>query len=554
MSELNNNINDINDINDINERIIDERMTRFDKYLEYSGMDRKQYQYDGIKWCLRNELFPPNIFLLQEKIRKEKEEIEISEAIQLNKEIPKRKKPRTIINTRDAYIRGGFLVDEMGLGKTITMIGLMLCNYIKKTLIVLPPILIDQWISQISRTTGYDPLLYYGSNKKKISVEDLNNATIVITTYGAITITKKKLKLLHENPSLLPNIEKDLHKVHWSRIIFDEAHHLRNGNSRSKSIKMLRSNIRWLVSGTPIQNSRRDFNNLCSVLTMAPHFYRNADNLPILTKHYILKRTKKQVGIKIPDVFCDKKIVEWQNACEKELSEELHSWLRIKGKPEKRQDKYLCGLLYDDKGPLPIYVRSRQMCIYPKLLTKIIEELDWVCGWYGIDKKYICFDVYNEALKYNSKMDSVIETILERKDNNNGKIIFCHFKEEIDIIEQRLREGGIDKIAVFDGRIKRNERNIVLTKKNDVLILQIQTGCEGLNLQEHYNEIYFVSAHWNPAVEDQAIARCHRIGQKKEVYVHRFEMGNFIKGEKSLEKHVDGVQINKKIIADEIIP
>jgi SNF2 family DNA or RNA helicase len=90
--------------------------------------------------------------------------------------------------------------------------------------------------------------------------------------------------------------------------------------------------------------------------------------------------------------------------------------------------------------------------------------------------------------------------------------------------------------------------------KNEVLILQIQTGCEGLNLQENYNEIYFVSAHWNPAVEEQAIARCHRIGQKKEVFVFRFEMGGFIEDTKSLEKYVDTVQVNKKAIASEIIP
>ena len=59
--------------------------------------------------------------------------------------------------------------------------------------------------------------------------------------------------------------------------------------------------------------------------------------------------------------------------------------------------------------------------------------------------------------------------------------------------------------------------------------MQIQTGCEGLNLQQNYSEIYFVSPHWNPAVEDQAIARCHRIGQVKPVFVHRFEMQPFDK-------------------------
>jgi SNF2 family DNA or RNA helicase len=87
-----------------------------------------------------------------------------------------------------------------------------------------------------------------------------------------------------------------------------------------------------------------------------------------------------------------------------------------------------------------------------------------------------------------------------------------------------------------------------------VLILQIQTGCEGLNLQENYSEIYFVSPHWNPAVEEQAIARCHRIGQKKEVFVYRFEMGNFVEDLRTIENYVDNVQIRKKHEAAEVIP
>ena len=81
-------------------------------------------------------------------------------------------------------------------------------------------------------------------------------------------------------------------------------------------------------------------------------------------------------------------------------------------------------------------------------------------------------------------------------------------------------------VETFDGRTSESERNSILTRKCDVLILQIQTGCEGLNLQ-HFSEIYFVSPHWNPAVEDQAVARCHRIGQTEEIDVFRFNMCGF---------------------------
>jgi len=81
--------------------------------------------------------------------------------------------------------------------------------------------------------------------------------------------------------------------------------------------------------------------------------------------------------------------------------------------------------------------------------------------------------------------------------------------------------------------------------------LQIQTGCEGLNLQENYSEIYFISPHWNPAIEDQAIARCHRIGQSKVVFVQRFIMAPFSDSYINIERYVHSVQENKRTIAQE---
>jgi hypothetical protein len=112
-----------------------------------------------------------------------------------------------------------------------------------------------------------------------------------------------------------------------------------------------------------------------------------------------------------------------------------------------------------------------------------------------------------------------------RLGQRRGKLVFCHYRQEIDKIAERLRKHSLH-VETFDGRTSTKHRNRILTEECDVLILQIQTGCEGLNLQQ-FQEVYFVSPHWNPAVEDQAVARCHRIGQREEINVFRFEMIGF---------------------------
>ena len=479
------------------------RMSMFRKYLDKTGMDHKEYQYDGVRWCLNNEL---------------------------------REDP-------PCNVRGGFIADEMGLGKTIMMIGLMYSNFVRHTLVILPPILIDQWFVQIYKTTGHKALIYHGEDKKTITLEELSAAPIVISTYGAITLTKKQIK----NKTVTM-----LHKVYWNRIIFDEGHHLRNSKTtRYIGARLLQAKIRWVVSGTPIQNSKSDFYSLCALIRLPASFYTETNNLLLLARSFILKRTKKQVGIIISNIHLDKSVVNWASQKEMSLSEELHSALAFsRVNPEKGTNKQIVGT-FRNKGALTLLLRARQTCIYPKLMSKHLDKLVQM----GFLSDY---SSYKEAFNHSSKLDAVINTILQRKSNGCGKLIFCHFREEIDEIAYRLRRGGMQKVATFDGRTTNAKRYDTLNDKNNALILQIQTGCEGLNLQENYSEIYFVSPHWNPAVEDQAIARCHRIGQTKPVYVQRFEMCSFVPDEdqsmtRTIDKYVNDVQAGKRIIASEIL-
>ena len=335
-----------------------------------------------------------------------------------------------------------------------------------------------------------------------------------------------------------------LHNLVWSRVIFDEAHHLRNSNTtRYRYCKIIRSKIRWLVTGTPIQNSRKDFYNLCSMVGMKAEFYKLPTSLPIIGKHFILKRTKEQVGIQLPIIFEEVIKIDWENNKEKALAEEIHSLLPgISGVSAEKRKKL--AEMFGKGGVLTALIRAKQACIMPSMLQKniISEEINE--------------EQYMDALKYNSKLDKVIEYVKQNKDNGRGKIIFCHFLEEIDEIVLRLKNNGFVNVKTYDGRNSGPKELRQLADPAEVLVMQIQTGCEGLNLQENYSEIYFVSPHWNPSVEDKAIGRCHRIGQKNRVDVYKFEMEGFDKDNSeniSLEIYVTKKQRVKRDISNEIL-
>lgn len=447
---------------------------RFHRYLERTGMTFHSYQLDGVKWCVHSE-----------------------------------------INSDLTYggVRGGFIADEMGLGKTIMMIGTMVCNRLSRTLIVVPVILIEQWYNQIYKTTGHKALIYHGNKKKGCSKTDLEKATIVITSYAHITIKKNKKKVDKIVDKKLDFETTLLHEIQWSRVVFDEAHHLRNsGTGRNIGSRQLKTDIIWLVSGTPVQNSRKDFYHLCSTLRLSSF---EPENIPDIIERFILRRSKKEVGIDCGELVVLPKEVEWKKKKEMLLSQDIHSYLAIN---REFKEAIIChgiskgfqASLFDNKRTLEIYLRAKQSCILPSLMgSRMIGKELWKSN-------------------YSSKIDAVVDCILNKKDNGNGKLVFCSYRFEMDTIQKKLLDGGMNGIQILDGRITGNARKKCLNELSlySVLIIQIQTGCEGLNLQEYFNEVYFVSPNWNPCVEDQAIARCYRIGQKKKVFVYKFVMIN----------------------------
>lgn len=452
-------------------------MRLFDSYIARTGLDKKDYQYDAVKWCLQRE----------KDGNEEGEDNQDKGGNQDNK--------------------GGLIADEMGLGKTIMMIGTFVSNMMTRTLIVLPVALMDQWVKQIKATTGHSPLVYYGRQKSKITLLDLHRAKIVITSYGTISLPKQKQMHVNKEKHLL-------HFIRWNRVVFDEAHHLRNRKtSRFIGAKRLSAKIVWLISGTPVQNKLSDLKSLCSIL-----------RIPYKTPigHYIIKRTKSDVNISLPLLSYNLRYIKWQS--ESDFSRDAHSALKCLDIPVDASNvvSNVVSSYFGSKGVLCALTKAKQCCVMPSLLTRDVRYL--------VKKTKTITPLAqaqaNSFIGSSSKLDIVLSTILERKTNARGKLIFCQFKKEIDLIAHALSHNGMN-VRTLDARTKHADRSKILDMSLDALVLQIQTGCEGLNLQDNYSEIYFVSPHWNPAVEAQAIARCHRIGQKNEVCVFRFIMDNF---------------------------
>jgi hypothetical protein len=193
------------------------------------------------------------------------------------------------------------------------------------------------------------------------------------------------------------------------------------------------------------------------------------------------------------------------------------------------------------------------MCVWPALLMRnaVGDDASW--GDAG-DDYGVSMDEFKVAVSKQSKMDKVVATIVSEAASASGSdrrksIVFCHYRREMTQLRDMLLRSGCvgaagagagvvsdeKDIAIIDGSVGARERSRIFASMPTVLILQIRTCSEGLNLQS-YSDVYFVSPHWNPCVEDQAIARCYRMGQTKGVRVFRFYMSDFVIERSGIER------------------
>jgi len=470
-------------------------MTIFDEWLDANGLNHEHHQKEAVDWCLKREKAPEN--------------------------------------------KGGIIADEMGLGKTIEMLGTVYSNNLPNTLIVLPYSLLGQWEKIITKLMGIQPLMYHGSKRKVWKEDDVLRHPIVLTTYGLIA---KKKKLIQPGGELEPaNL---LHAIKWDRVIYDEAHHLRNsGTCVNQGAQQMKADITWLMTGTPIQNGEKDLYCLYQLLG----FKNIKSTIEMLVRTHMLRRTKDRAGIVLPP--CNETIVplEWKYKKEQLLAENIHARLGFSNLHTSEEANV-------DEHRFKILAKAKKVCVLPKLLKKTMRRRLILDD--GVIQKTTKSIV---MVRDTSKIENVVAAILLKKDNGKPKLVFCYFHEEIDEIERLLKVQGLN-VKKFDGRTSKKERARILSETCEVLIGQIDATNEGLNLQA-YKEIYMVSPQWNPAVQDQAIARSHRIGQTEPVEVFHFIMNGFpgkapvsvdLKAV-TLDQHICNVQENKRNIVKKLL-
>ena len=176
--------------------------------------------------------------------------------------------------------KGGFLCDEMGLGKTVQLVSTMLGNPKPRTLIIVPKSIITQWVEEIHRFAPNLTVSVFDGPDRKMN----HDVDVTIAPYTLLTVKGGKTEM-----------KTPLHMVEWDRVILDEAHEIRNKKSKLfKSVCRLQTQIKWIVTGTPVFNSMEDFVSLCTFLGLSKVVVQGMTQK--IKDIYILRRTKEDLA------------------------------------------------------------------------------------------------------------------------------------------------------------------------------------------------------------------------------------------------------------------
>ncbi|MHB1920661.1 MAG: DEAD/DEAH box helicase [Chitinophagaceae bacterium] len=434
------------------------------------------------------------------------------------------------LNYLDEIRWGGILADDMGLGKTVQALTL-LQHYKNKhgsclTLVVCPTTLIYNWENEVHKFTPNLSLHIHHSATRARNPEELKKTDIVITTYGTLRSDIQMLMLLD-----------------FDYVILDESQAIKNPHSKvTKATQLLRTKNRLALSGTPMQNNTFDIyaqmNFLNPGMLGSIDFFRNEFANPIdkfqdeerkehlrkLIYPFILRRTKEQVAKDLPEktemvLYCEME-AEQRNiydAYRNAYRSKILGVIEEQGM-ERSQLTILQGLM-----------KLRQICDSPAILN---EE-----------------DHYPNV---SVKLDELTREISENV-GHHKVLIFSQFLGMLALIREKLQEQQIS-FEYFDGSTSAPDREKAITnfQNNDdcrVFLISLKAGGVGLNLTAA-DYVYIVDPWWNPAVEQQAIDRTHRIGQTKNIFAYRMICKETVE-EKILQLQDKKRSLVKDIISDD---
>jgi len=428
---------------------------------------------------------------------------------------------------------GGILADEMGLGKTVQTLALL--QYLKDSrkkgkkldkpaLVVSPTSVVTNWFYESKKFAPKLKLLLLHGSKRKLLFDSISSSDVVLTTYA-----------------LLRQDRHELNKHEFSYIILDEAQNIKNPHaSTTSAAKSLRAKHRLILTGTPTENRPMELWSLFDFLMPgylgSREFFRHQVEKPIMelgtggevadflrqkTRPFILRRTKAQVEKDLPaktESILHVEMTPEQKALYSEILEEV--------RPKVFNAVDSKGLRGATISILSALLRLRQICNHPNSISalKNIEG-------YGSGKFEALKTLVAEALQSGRKI-----------------LLFSQFREMLSIIRRWLDEEEAQYLYL-DGRTKDRQSLIDQFNSDDdvrLFLISLKAGGTGLNLTGADTVIIY-DPWWNPAVENQAIDRAHRIGQTKAVSVYRLVT------EDSVEKKIMDLKQKKSDIVDALI-
>ncbi len=425
------------------------------------------------------------------------------------------------LKTLDYLGFGGILGDEMGLGKTLQTIAFINSNKGSKSLIVAPTSLVYNWISEFEK---FAPSIKAAAvnglkeEREKI-IKNIADYDVLITTYN-----------------LLKRDMESYNSIEFDYCILDEAQYIKNSNSQNAmTVKEVKAKRRFALSGTPIENSLMELWSIFDFIMpgylydekrFSVRYHKRLREEPVvieelnrLIKPFILRRRKKEVIKELPDKIEKTLVVTMEDEQKKVYGTYANYAVDL---IKKRVQDYE---FQNSKIEILSYItKLRQICLDPSVLMK-------------------------EYAGGSAKLEALVELLQQSLEEGHRILIFSQFTSVLKNIGKRISVEGI-AYSYLDGSIP-SEKRMSMVKafnegENSVFLISLKAGGTGLNLTSADIVIHF-DPWWNPAVEEQATDRAHRIGQENVVEVIKL----IAKG--TVEEKILALQQDKKKLISELM-